>query len=170
MKTHHARTLMFGVFAITLCAGVVAGLLAAKLPAVQPKMDATNANDAAPLAEQLSLTVDQREKMRGFWEGVRDLSQNSYDGARKAESERDQAVVGLIPAEKMPQYNAIMRRYAETCASMEGKRKAAFDKAVRDTQRILTDAQRRKYDEILKKRGVAFPENGGHEALGEPAS
>ena len=99
MRTHRTRFLMLGVFVLTLGAGVVAGLLASRLPTTTAHADVTLANDSAPLAEQLGLTNDQRDQMRKIWEGVRDLSNVSYENARKAESERDDAIAALIPAE-----------------------------------------------------------------------
>ena len=163
MKTNIARVLIVCFFVVTLGAGVAAGLLAAKLPAVSSQV--VMPSDAS-LAGQLNLTAEQAEKMRKIWEGVRDLSRESYRTAIKDEQQRDSAIRALIPAEKLSAYNEILRNYAEQGARLKGNREAVFDQAVKETRAILTDSQRAKYDEILKKR-LGEEEGHGHDPLGD---
>ncbi len=168
MKIDRTRILMLAVFGITLCAGLAAGLLAARLPAKTVDVTPAAAPESAPLAEQLNLSDEQREQMRNIWEGIRDLCRNGSDGVRQAEREKEIAIESLIPAEKKEAYDKIQRTYAETCAGLVGRRQAAFDKAVRDTHKILSGPQRVKYDQILKKR-VGSQAPGDHDPMADPA-
>lgn len=165
MKTNGPRLLIVCFFVVTLGAGVAAGLLAAKLPAASSQIVVPNDSS---LAGELNLTAEQRDQMRKIWEGVRDLSKESYERALKNKSVRDDAIRGLIPADKIDAYNEILRNNAEQDAALKGKREAAFDKAVKDTRAILTEPQRVKYNEILKKR-LGEEEGQSHEPLGESA-
>ena len=168
MKTNTGKMIFGVVFVVTLGAGVVAGLLAARLPTVVSHEKIMPASDSS-LAGELGLSVEQREAMRKIWVGVRDISQSSYDSAVKIKSEQDAAILALIPPEKIAAYNEIQRTYAEKDAALKGRRQAAFDKAVRETRKMLDASQRAKYDEILKKRGISDTESN-HDPLDEPTT
>jgi Spy/CpxP family protein refolding chaperone len=166
MKTSRIKILVMVVFVLTLGAGVVAGLLAARLPTSPPKSDSSGGG--SPLETELSLTPDQREKMKAIWIGVQSITQESLEQSLKAENERDRGIDALIPADRIDAYNTIKRNYAETNAKLKGRRDAAFDKAVAETkEKILTPAQREKYEKILKKR-LGTEVGGSHDPLTKP--
>jgi hypothetical protein len=168
MKTNTGKMIFAVVFAVTLSAGVVAGLLAARLPSVVSHEKIIRASDSS-LAGELGLGAEQRDAMRKIWIGVRDISQASYESAVKLKSEQDAAILALLPPEKVAAYNEIQRTYAEKDAALIGRRKAAFEKAVKETRKILSPSQRAKYDEILKKRGISDTELN-HDPLDQPAT
>jgi uncharacterized membrane protein len=157
------RLLVVIVFVVTLGAGIVAGLLAARLPA----SGKSGASAESPLTEALALNPEQREQMRKIWEGVRDISKESLDRSLKAESDRERAIDALIPPDKIEEYNQIKRNYAETNAKLKGRRQAAFEQAVRRTHEVLSESQRVKYDEILKKR-LGAELGAGHDPVRQP--
>src|SRR6185437_2264139 len=140
MKSNRVKLLVVVVFALTLGAGVVAGLLASRLPANQTPGPSV-AGDS-PLAAELALTPEQREKMREIWIGVQTMSSESLKRSLKASGERDRAIEALIPPEKIEQYNKIQRQYTEATAALEGRRRAAFEKAVKQTNEMLSPIQR----------------------------
>jgi hypothetical protein len=45
-----------------------------------------------------------------------------------------------------------MRKYSEKLAALEEGRKKAFEDAVERTKQILTESQRKKYEELLQER------------------
>lgn len=149
MKSNRTKLAIVAVFCLTLGASVVTGLLVGRLSAakapVGPSADQS-------LAEQLGLSDGQREKMRGIWEGVRELSSASLTQAEAARTAQERSIAALIPGDKMDQYNKIRRDYTETCANLQGRRKAAFERAVRQTREILNSDQWARYDAILKAR------------------
>lgn len=165
MKTSRAIFVVLTVFALTLCAGAVSGFLVARLPRVAIPPKSASAENSA-LADELELTADQREHMQAIWERVRVLADESYNGSRKLQDQRDDAVRALVPPDKMQDYNAIWRKYQDDNAVLKGRRDAAFDLAVKQTKEILSAPQQKKYDEILAKRlGAQGP--AAHDSVGE---
>lgn len=165
MRTRHVKLVMVIVFALTLGAGVVAGLLASRLPAVHSQT--SEAAGGSPLAAELGLTSEQREKMKQIWVGVQDLSAESLKLSQKAARERDDAIRALIPQDKVDRYNKILQDNSEFNARLEGKRRAVFDKAVKQTNEMLTPEQREKYSKILKSR-LQIDSSGPVESSAEP--
>ena len=156
MKTVPMKTLAVIVFVLTLGAGVVAGLLAARLPAARP------AAGDSPLAEELALTADQRGKMKTIWESVHSFTDDCVRDSRKAQTERDDKIFALIPRDKVDEYNQIKSDYDNAVATLQGRREKAFKDAVNKTREILSPVQREKYDKILEKRVGAEP-GGAHD-------
>jgi hypothetical protein len=168
MKRHGTRVLMFAVFALTLSAGVVAGLLASRMPA-KPVPPAPA--DASSLADALQLAPGQREQMRQIWEGVRDTANDCYTQAQKLEQQREDDVQSLLPEEKKPRYREIQQAYTDHCAALKVQREAEFDKAVERTKQMLNPGQRDKYEQILKSRvgrEPAPPRATAHEQVATP--
>jgi hypothetical protein len=149
MKRHGTRVLMFAVFALTLSAGVVAGLLASRMPA---KPVPAAPADASSLADALQLAPGQREQMRQIWEGVRDTANDCSTQAQKFKDQRDDDVQALLPDEKKGAYRDIQQAYDTHCAALKVRREAEFDKAVERTKQMLNPGQRDKYEQILKSR------------------
>jgi Spy/CpxP family protein refolding chaperone len=167
MKSSWTKSIVLAAFVLTLGAGVMAGLLTAKLPHAAPTLPAVPAVMNSALADQLSLTPAQAARMKEIWESVRDLSDDSYQASRKIEEDSKQAVRALVPADKMDAYNAIMRKAQDDNASLIAKRQAAFDKAVKQTKEILSPPQQEKYDAILAKRLLGGESAQGRAPIGE---
>jgi Spy/CpxP family protein refolding chaperone len=161
MKTGRVKTLVVIVFVLTLGAGVVAGLLAARLPA--SRTGSVMAGDS-PLGEELALTADQRDKMKTIWQGVHTFTDDCVHESKKALAERDEKIFALIPRDKIDDYNTIKANYDNTVATLQGRREKAFADAVKRTREILSPIQREKYDKILEKR-LGAESGGAHDAL-----
>jgi len=140
---------------------VVAGLLASRLPA-----SSSGKNDSAPpapplppggsleksLAEELQLSADQREQMRGIWEGVRDRMHQAFDEANDLQRQRDERLVGILSSdEQRAQFAKISKEFAEKYNQLARERDEAFNAAVEKTKKLLSDEQRTKYEQILKR-------------------
>lgn len=169
MKAFSTQAALVVGFIAALAAGVTVGMVATRWIAGGARPAPVEASSDS-LAEQLGLSGDQRQDMRKIWSTVRDLSDESYRGARAAQSEKESAIAALIPAAKADAYRDICRRYAETCAALEGRRQAAFDKAVEETRKILSEPQREKYNAILRRRLGAEHGPREHDPTTEPAS
>jgi Spy/CpxP family protein refolding chaperone len=116
------------------------------------------------LDHELNLTPQQREQMRGIWSQV--VSMPSQREQRQAlQKERDEAVQALMNESQKAQYDEVMKTYAAKLAALEESRKKAFEGAVERTKKILTEPQRKKYEELLQKHGgrhMGFGPPGGH--------
>ncbi len=150
MKVPKLMTLLLVAFVLALAAGVSGGMLLARLPAAQPV--APDGAAASSLAVELGLSPRQSEEMRRVWEGVRETAQQCYDDGRRLQKERDDALVALLNEEQKQRFEKISRQYAEQFADLNRKRDADFQKAVRETRKILDNKQWEKYETILRSR------------------
>lgn len=150
MNKNHVRALILLGFVLTLGAGVVAGLLGARLPVGDARTTAVGGHGA--LADELHLSAEQRGQMRGIWETVQSTGQDCLRDARKLQQQRDDGVVKLLTPAQKQAYDALQRQYSDQCAALIARRESAFQKAVTQTKKILNASQRVKYQQILKTR------------------
>ena len=156
MKRTRIEILLVLLTVLALSAGVVAGLVAARLPASSAEKPANVLPPIAPgpiersLAKELQLTADQRDQMRSIWEGVRDKVHHAFDEAEDLGRQRDQRLVALLNEEQKTQFERISREFAEKYDRLARERDDAFNGAVEKTKKILTEPQRKKYEEILR--------------------
>ena len=159
MRRKRTEILIVIVAALAMSAGVVAGLLASRLPSAAGQQPAA-ANPAvatAPpasfertLADELQLDPRQRESMREIWEGVRGKVHATFDAAQNLQKERDEALVALLDDEQRVRFAKISKDYANRFDALTKARDETFQKAVEKTKKILDPQQRAKYEEILK--------------------
>ena len=158
MRKKRTEILIILVAALAMSAGVVAGLLASRLPSTAGQQPgATNGATTPPpasfertLADELSLRDDQREQMRQIWEGVRERVHKTFDDAQKLQRERDEAMVALLNDEQRVKFAKISQDYANRFSELTKNRDATFEEAVKKTREMLDPQQRAKYEEILK--------------------
>jgi Spy/CpxP family protein refolding chaperone len=153
MKGDRTRLIIVFVFALTLGAGIAAGLLASRLPLIHPKAKAqAQPNGTSWLVQQLDLSPAQSEQMRQIWEGVKEKTDQSIRDAASARDKRDADIQKLVPNEKLEEYRAANVAYDSTVARLKAQREETFDRAVKRTKEILSPAQQEKYNDILKDR------------------
>ena len=169
MRKKRTEILIILVAALAMSAGVVAGLLASRLPAgANQSTGTTNANVTAPppasfertLADELALRDDQREHMRQIWEGVRERVHKTFDDAQNLQKERDEALVALLSDEQRVKFAKISQDYANRFGELTKRRDATFEEAVEKTKQMLDPQQRAKYEEILKAHVRRGPPTG----------
>ena len=86
MRKSRMGTLLIGLTALALSAGVVAGMLVARFPGsnqVQTPSLVPPPGYERSLADELALDPAQREQMRMIWEGVRGNVHRAFEEARK---------------------------------------------------------------------------------------
>jgi septal ring factor EnvC (AmiA/AmiB activator) len=159
VKRSRVEILLVVLTVLALSAGVVAGLLASRLPASsgrgenvsQPPLPPGGAMEKS-LAEELQLTADQREQMRGIWEGVRDRMHQAFDQANDLQRQRDQRLVEILTTdEQRAQFAKITKEFSDKYDQLARERDDAFGSAVEKTKKLLNEQQRTKYEEILKR-------------------
>lgn len=152
------KAILIVSFLVTFAAGVVTGLLVARLdhPPRGPSW----------LEAELNLTSEQREQMHRIWSEVMGSTMSPRgEQGRALRQERDQAIVALLTDEQKQKHDAILKEYVRKDAELSDQRKQAFEEAIRRTKEILTPEQASKYDELMKKerdRGFSGPPRGGH--------
>ena len=153
-------------FVLALGAGALLGLGVAQvrhLPRGRP-----------PLSQELGLSSQQESQMKEIWSKVAQAGGGGRDRVRALAQERDEAVKNLIPAEQLAAYDKIMQDYKTKVEELNRERSQPYQEAVKRTKEILTESQRLKYDELLKRRsehwrgsrdgGREGPREGNHES------
>ena len=96
--------------------------------------------------------------MKAIWEGTKDSLDDCFARARTLQQERDDAVVALLTAEQKDRYAKVNQAYVDKFAEVATRRQTAFQQAVDKTEQMLTEAQKKKYREVLRGRmGRAGP-------------
>ena len=157
---NRSRTGMFliGLMALALSAGVVAGMLVARLPASKSS-SGDDGNVLAPppvLSERslddLRLNDTQRDQMRAIWEGVRGNVHRAFEDARKLEKDQLVELGELMKTpEQQEAFKKITQKYADRYDSLVQERNRMFDAGVEATNKILTPEQQKIYAEIRQK-------------------
>ena len=149
----NAKLVIGAVFALTLSSGVMTGMLVAKIPAGTTKSDqATSATHVTMLEQVLKLKPDQQQKMQKIWEGVRDDADSCYVKAQQLQKEQWEKMADILTAEQKVKFNALQSEYQKRFDELKAKRETEFTKAVRDTDAILSDDQRKQFHELIEKR------------------
>ena len=167
MKRTRVEAMLIVLTVLALSAGVVSGLVAARLPGT-----AGGKSDNAPqpppmppateksLADELQLTPDQREQMRGIWEGVREQVHKAFDDAQDLQRQRDERIVAMLSDEQKAQFQKMSREFADRYDQLARERDEAFNSAVEKTKKLLNESQRKKYEEILRTHVRPGPPGG----------
>ena len=161
MRKTRIELLLIGLVVVALSAGVVAGVLASRLPAVNPGAAApAGPGEMTPLAQELGLTADQQEKMKEIWEGVRERVHSTFDDAQRLQRERDDTLIALLNEDQKARFEKISKDFAARYEELSRERENTFKEAVERTKKLLNDQQRKKYDELLKSRALTRPGGG----------
>jgi len=139
------RIILLASFAVVFAAGVAVGLVADR--SSRPR------HGSSWLAGELNLTPEQREKMREIW------SQPDQGSAMRRHSEsrreirqwRDDAVQALLTEEQMVWHDQIMEEYELKLTELSEERRKAFEQKVARAKEILTEPQRKKYEDLLER-------------------
>lgn len=159
MRKSRVEVLLIVLTVLALCAGVVAGLVYARLPGSMPlKTDNTPPPPMLPpdgagersLADELQLSPEQRVQMRDIWEGVREKVHQAFDAAQALERQRDERIVAMLSEEQKATFQKLSEEFARRYDELARQRDEAFNSAVEKTKKLLSDEQRKKYEQILK--------------------
>lgn len=155
MKRSRIGMLLVGLTALALSAGVVTGMLAAKLPTSSTTAHLPPPPKPGPsenyLVQELGLTTDQTAGMRSIWEGMRGKVHDTFQQAESLQQDRDKAIVDLLSDDQKAKFEKISLDFAGRYDELGQQRDRMFKEAVEETKKLLTGSQKQKYDEILKK-------------------
>jgi Spy/CpxP family protein refolding chaperone len=160
MMTAKATVVLVLAYVLALAAGTTSGLLADRLRS-------PNAQMSAPLAVQLQLTDDQRDRMRQMWEQAEQTVDDCYKQAQSIERQRDQALVDMLTDEQKARFAKIDKGFADQFAVLTARRSAAFAEAFDKTEQLLSPEQKTKYEQIVRDRLKVSPLQSG--AATEPS-
>lgn len=160
---------ILGLIVLTLSAGVMVGLLMKRLPTSDAGASATAASGT--LSEQLQLTDDQQKRLRTIWETASVDIRDCYRQAQDMQKRRDQEIAAMMTEPQKAEFEKLAKRYADEYAQLTQSREQTFNQAVERTRTILDNAQRDKYDAILKSRlGRVSAANSGESLTLQPTN
>jgi uncharacterized membrane protein len=145
-STRRIIILLIVVPVLTLGAGVVAGMLASRLPASSSAM---TMQQRTLLVEQLDLSSAQHDQMRQIWENAQAKVQRTYEQAEDLQSKREQALIALLTDEQKAKFEPVAKDYAARRAELDKTRDTVFQDAVSNSKALMNDSQQKKYDQIL---------------------
>ena len=147
-------------FLVSFSAGLVVGMSVRRqpIPIVSNPEPATKRERPTPpgpgsfLASHLKLSRDQREVMDKIWSEPFGRGRWEQDKKRRQyRDERDEAIAALVRPAEYEKYDQVLKTYSERLAELDKEAKAAFDKAVENTKKILNPEQLQKYEDFLTK-------------------
>ncbi|HEY8751833.1 MAG TPA: hypothetical protein VIM11_27880 [Tepidisphaeraceae bacterium] len=164
------KLLLVVAFLVVMAAGAVVGMaldqkfrIAAQVE-VHPQSPTTRRG--GPMFPKLS--QDQLKLMNEFWAPVAKLRDPRRETFQRLDKERDQAIQDLLTPPLQDhlkeQYNAIQARHRQAIDDLETLTREAVTKATEQSRAIMTEEQKKQYDEYLRRfgpRGAAGPGRGG---------
>ena len=147
MRTTESKGVLLVAFVLTLAAGLAGGLLGARYLSGRP-VEVVRSN--SPL-DELQLSADQTKQMRKIWESVRDTAQTCLTRGQLLRQQRDKAMEALLTDEQKARFQKVNQDYEAQVLALNNQREQAFQSAVKETEKMLSDRQRHLYDEILRK-------------------
>ena len=155
------RIVLIVCFVAAFAAGVAVGVVVSRRP--------SSGRRGSWLSRELDLSEEQREQMLKIWSGAMDtLRRDHRDQRRKNREARNAAVQALLTAEQKKRYEKIQSDYEAKSAALGEARRKAFADAVWRTKENLTEEQRKRYEDILKKRPPHRRRWGGRRDRGGP--
>jgi hypothetical protein len=144
-----AKLILAIVFLLTLCSGVVAGMLYSRLP-----VNSSTGVQPSPTQLQLALhlTQDQEDKMEKIWEGVRKNVDDCVNKAHDIQHRQDEALSALLTEDQKAKFKKIQGEFRQQSEDLKAAEEQAIHQAVQQTDLILDDQQRKHYHEIVDKR------------------
>jgi hypothetical protein len=158
MRFPKATLALLAVAVLALGAGVVAGTLGQRV--LSPETNVVPGNGST-LSQELGLSADQRDRMQQIWEGVRTTAHDCQEQAQQLQKQRDDAVFALLTDEQKARYTQLTTECFGKIAALNTRREGAFGKAVEDTKAMLTDSQRKVYEQLIESRVGQHVSSGG---------
>jgi Spy/CpxP family protein refolding chaperone len=114
------------------------------------------------ISDRLKLDEQQRQQMRVIWSEVMEGGEGRFGNRRALMEERDKALRDLLTDEQKARHDEILAEYERKRAELAAEREARRKEAEKQTLEILTEEQRKKFQEMLNRgfRGDGRPWGG----------
>jgi Spy/CpxP family protein refolding chaperone len=147
---NRVRLLFIFGFVLSLCAGVVVGMVVRTVPPVHLRTG---------FGPDLGLSPEQEEQMRAIWAPVRESDRGRGDRRKGISKERDDAVSQLIPSDRRSDYEKILQEHTSKLADMGREHERLVQDAEAKMKNMLTATQWTQFEEMKRER---FERRGGH--------
>jgi Spy/CpxP family protein refolding chaperone len=143
---NHLKLLILVGFLLTFMAGLTVGRL-------HPFVAAKSTENRPWLSQQLNLSTEQQRQMKQIWSDAALFPPDIPRKFHEVDHQRDEAVRALMSDPQRARIEQITREHDAKIASLQAERDRANREAEDRSRQILTDEQRKKFDEILKAHG-----------------
>ena len=158
MRFPKATAALLAVAVLALGAGVVAGTLGKRVLSSEPNV---SVETGSTLSQELGLSSDQRDRMQQIWEGVRNTAHDCQEQAQQLQKQRDDAVFAMLTDEQKAKYTQLTTECVGKIAVLNSRREEAFGKAVEETKSMLSDSQKKVYEQMIQSRVGQHVSSGG---------
>jgi hypothetical protein len=141
-----SKIFILAVFVIALGAGITLGML------FERRSFADSAKGPPHIARELNLTEDQDIQMHAIWSKVKASHAQSVPRRDALLKQKDEAVAGILTAEQKTRFADVVKDYDIKIQQLDQDVKTVEDAAVLETNKILTEPQRKKFEEMRKAR------------------
>jgi Spy/CpxP family protein refolding chaperone len=148
---NRVRLLFIFGFVLSLCAGVVVGMVVRTAPPVLPR---------GGFGPDLGLSPAQEEQMRAIWAPVRESDRGRGDRRKAISKERDEAVSQLIPTEHRADYEKVLAEHTAKLAEMSREHEKLVQEAELKMKAMLTEQQWKQFEAMKRERSER---RGGHQ-------
>ncbi len=167
MRVPQATIALLAVAVLALGAGVVAGTLGKRVMNLDAMVSSGGSDGStglgaggssgltaggSTLSQELGLSAEQRDRMQRIWEGVRDTAHECQEQAQQLQKQRDDAVFAMLTDEQKVKYTQLTTECVGKVGLLNSRREAAFGNAVAETKSILSESQRKIYEQMIESR------------------
>ncbi|HEX4793778.1 MAG TPA: hypothetical protein VH370_08305 [Humisphaera sp.] len=142
-------------FALMFIAGLAVGRSPAdnrETPAMSPQRP-----QHSWLGNQLHLSAEQEKQMKAIWSSTAVTRPDLPKQFHECDKDRDQAILDLLTPEQRQQFDRIQLDHKDRVEQLNSERSQSMRDAEDQTRQILSEDQRKKYDDILKAHGHHGP-------------
>ena len=144
------RTLFVIGFMLSLCAGVVVGMVVSQKPSIVTTQPTTT--KPSRFTDPLGLSADQKTKLDAIWAEVRKSDLQREEGKRAAYKSRTDAIYALVPIDKKADYDALQTNHTTALADLDKERDRVRLEAEKKMKDLLTADQWKKFQEMKQHR------------------
>ena len=149
-------------FMLSMCAGVVVGMVVSKKPAVATSQPSTGSTSRPrPFTDPLNLSTEQKSEIDKAWEAVRNFDRTRNETRHLYEQEKTDGIYNLIPADKQAAYDQIQVQYATRLQELDKERDRIRNEAETKMKLVLTPDQWDKFEKMRQQRGPGRRPRGG---------
>jgi Spy/CpxP family protein refolding chaperone len=143
-------------FALMFVAGLAVGRSRKIVPAAKPP----DTQPASIIGKELNLTPEQREQMKKIWEPVGHHPEPAE--YKDADRQRDESIRALMSEDQRAQYELIIHDHDTKIAALRAEHETAMRTAEAESRAILTEAQQKTFDQMIKEHGHRHGPPGMH--------
>ena len=157
---NHIRTLFVIGFMLSLCAGVVVGMVVSKKPDTSTVQPLPTTTSRPSRFDPLGLSADQKPKLDEILQVLREFDHSRMDKRHAYDQQKTNEIYNLIPDEKQPAYDAIQVGYLAKVQDLDKEHDRIRMEVEGKIKQLLTPKQWEIFSN-MRQRGPGRNSRGG---------